>query len=86
MEKMWKDISKLDVALFCFLGHRSNPNSMDLQSRKYRFSCFPDVCNPWEPLFVDLNTPSCFKKSKNKSQIMSENNIFEKLEFGDLKI
>ena len=23
-----KDISKLDVALFCFLGHRSNPNLM----------------------------------------------------------
>ena len=32
-----KDSSTLEVALFCFLGHRSNPSSMDQSLESFEF-------------------------------------------------
>ena len=42
--------------------------------------------NPWEPLFVDLNIPNYFHKSKEIWETCSNNIMFWKIAFGYLGI
>ena len=69
-----KDISKLAVALFCFLGHWSNPNLVGGSPESLDVQDFRIFGAPWEPLFVNSNSniPNVFEKSKKFRTIVGK--------------
>ena len=54
-----------------------------VRDRNLTCSCFLDIWNTWEPLFMDLNIKNYFKKYKKET--VYGNNISGKLAFGNYK-
>ena len=64
MENMWKRHFQIGGGIFLLLGAPVKSKFGGMKSRKHRFSRFSDFWSAWEHIFVDLNIPNSFQKSK----------------------